>query len=271
MRYSRTFTLSLVFAILIGLALGNASPARSATAILQFLNPTNFACTGSSVSFDVSETRDYPAGIPLIWQDEGMVDTTTVETVTHPLPGAPDNVGTFGPFPRSYSGTFVGSFQYYRVWSLYEGSTLLSRSTVHVGCNYTGTPGVYTVTTYPVVNEVFAQATDPTATATTTAGGPVVPGAPVVQPFSGPGLPGPGARNLVLFNEDTAVLSAPDGIFTGRILHGCQTAFVITTSEDDVYGQLFVMGGWVSLENTRDVPEDYGQPGSPIAPDCVGK
>jgi hypothetical protein len=278
MRHSRLLYLSLALALVVGLALGNTAPARSATAILQFLNPTNFVCVGPSVSFDASETRDYPAEIPLTWQDQAFVDSTLVETVTHPLPAAPDNVGTFGPFSHVYTITPfpAGSFQYYRVWSLYEGSTLLSTSTIHVGCNYTGTPGVYTVTTYPVENVVHAEATDPTASDTpdpsiTPSATPVGGSATVELPFSGPGLPGPGARNLVLFNEDTAVLSAPDGVFTGRIMRACQTAFVLLTSEDAAWGQLFVMGGWVPMENTRDVPEDYGQPGSPIAPDCVGK
>lgn len=282
MRHSRTFTLSLALAILIGLALGNAAPARGATAILQFVTPANFVCDGLSLSFDASQTRDYPADPTISWQDQGLLDDVVVEG---PLTNAPPSptVGTFGPANYSFSippRIPDASYTYKRVWSLFQGGTELSRSTIQLSCNYTGTPGVYNAGAILITNQVFAPATDPTSTPTPTAtgGGPVAsstpastPGGQAALPFSGPGLPGPGARNLVLFNEDTAVLSAPDGIFTGRIMHGCQTAFVITTSEDAVYGQLFVMGGWVLMENTRDVPEDYGQPGSPIAPDCVGK
>lgn len=276
MRHSRTFTLSLALAILIGLALGNAAPAHGATAILQFVNASSLVCTGTSISFDVSQTRDYPAEPTIEWLDEGRVDDTLVEGPTTSASPSP-TVGTFGPTSYSFSippRPLPGaSYTYKRVWSLFQGGVELSRSTLQLSCNWDSTGLIYNAGAILITNEVFAPASDPpaTATATATVGGLVVPGAAVDLPFAGPGLPGPGARNLVLFNEDTAVLSAPDGIFTGRIIRACQTAFVITTSEDAVYGQLFVLGGWVPMENTRDVPEDYGQPGSPIAPDCVGK
>jgi hypothetical protein len=87
--------------------------------------------------------------------------------------------------------------------------------------------------------------------------------------FSGPGLPA--VRNLVLFNEDAPVYSAPGGTPLGRTIRACQTAFITATSEDGLWGRAFVMGGWVSLANTTDVPETYGQPGSPVAPNCVGR
>lgn len=95
---------------------------------------------------------------------------------------------------------------------------------------------------------------------------------PIAGVFSGPGLPGPDGRNLVLFTTDTPVLSAPDGVPTGNVMKACQTAFVITTSEDAAWGQLFVMGGWVPLANTLDVPEDYGQNAAndaALVPGCV--
>lgn len=88
-----------------------------------------------------------------------------------------------------------------------------------------------------------------------------------VPPFSGPGLPG--NKNLILFLGDTAVLQSPGGEGTGLKMKTCQTAFVI--DQKDGFARLFVMGGWVSLANTLDVPEDYGQPGSPVLPQCVGK
>ncbi len=86
-------------------------------------------------------------------------------------------------------------------------------------------------------------------------------------PFVGPGLPG--NKNLILFLGDTAVLQTPGGEGTGLAMKACQTAFVI--DQKDGFARLFVMGGWVSLANTVDVPEEYGQPGSPVLPQCVGK
>jgi hypothetical protein len=91
------------------------------------------------------------------------------------------------------------------------------------------------------------------------------PGLPTF--FGGPGLPG--KRNLVLFLGDTPVLQAPGGAPTGLAMKTCQTAFVI--DEKDGFARLFVMGGWVSLASTVDVPEEYGQRGFPVLPQCVGK
>jgi hypothetical protein len=79
----------------------------------------------------------------------------------------------------------------------------------------------------------------------------------------------PGKRNLVLFLGDTPVLQAPGGAPTGLAMKTCQTAFVI--DEKDGFARLFVMGGWVSLANVVDVPEEYGQRGFPVLPQCVGK
>jgi hypothetical protein len=57
---------------------------------------------------------------------------------------------------------------------------------------------------------------------------------------------------------------------TGDTLRACQTAFVIDNNGG--YGEIFIMGGWINLAYTTDVPEDYGQPGgSPVAPGCVGR
>ena len=88
--------------------------------------------------------------------------------------------------------------------------------------------------------------------------------------YTGPALPPPDERNLVLVTADTAVLDAPGGAPTGDMLLACQTAFVIDSSGG--YGEIFIMGGWINLAYTTDVPEDYGQPGgSPVAPNCIGR
>jgi hypothetical protein len=91
--------------------------------------------------------------------------------------------------------------------------------------------------------------------------------------FRGPALPGKDARNLVLFLADTPVLNGEGGnpVVPSRVIRACQTAFIIGTSADGAFGRVFSMGGWVSLANTLDVPEDYGQPGSPVYPLCVGR
>lgn len=96
--------------------------------------------------------------------------------------------------------------------------------------------------------------------------------APGGRAFSGPPLPPPGGRNLVLLIGTTPVLSEPAGTAIGQILKTCQTTFIIETSKDGRYGRLYVMGGWIDLHAVADVAEDYGQPGGqPIAPQCVGK
>lgn len=262
----RTVALSVIIAILSGMLLGG-TPARGATPILQFSAPGSVVCGPTSISVSYSELRDYPAtGMSVV--DRGLIDDSVVAGPNTFTPaGAPNNVGAY---PSGTTYTFgdrgTTSFTYKREWSLYQGATLVSRSTLVIGCYWNGaaffTPGP------TVTNEDFgAPPGDPGS------GGPGAgnPDSVLAQPFSGPALPGPDARNLVLFNEDTAVLSAPDGVFTGQILGACQTAYVTRTSDDGQWGQLFVMGGWVPMANTRDVPEDYGQPGSPVAPDCVGK
>lgn len=92
-------------------------------------------------------------------------------------------------------------------------------------------------------------------------------GAPAT--FRGPALPGPSGRNLVLITGDYGVYTAPNGTPTGAVLHQCQTAFVIETSEDGEWYRLFTMGGWIPVITTRDVAENYGQPGGePIDPFC---
>lgn len=91
------------------------------------------------------------------------------------------------------------------------------------------------------------------------------PGLPTF--FGGPGLPS--KRNLVLFLSETPILQSAGGTPTGLTMKPCQTAFVI--DERDGFARLFVMGGWVALANTVDVPEEYGQRGSPVLPQCVGR
>jgi hypothetical protein len=63
----------------------------------------------------------------------------------------------------------------------------------------------------------------------------------LLMPYTGPALPPPDERNLVLVTSDTAVLDAPGGAPTGDTLRACQTAFVIDTSGG--YGEIFIMGG----------------------------
>jgi hypothetical protein len=90
--------------------------------------------------------------------------------------------------------------------------------------------------------------------------------------FGGPALPE--KRNLVLIGADTPVYDGPGGkpLATGQSLKACQTAYIIGTSEDGAWGQLFVMGGWIPLSKTTDVAENYGQPGGqPTLPQCVGR
>jgi hypothetical protein len=88
--------------------------------------------------------------------------------------------------------------------------------------------------------------------------------------FSGPGLPE--KHDLRLVTRDVNVLSEPRGKPTGGVLKACQTVFTIDTSKDGKYYQVFVMGGWIPVDATADVAENYGQPGGqPIVPQCVGK
>jgi hypothetical protein len=91
------------------------------------------------------------------------------------------------------------------------------------------------------------------------------PGLPTF--FGGPGLPG--NKNLVLFLSDTPILQGPGGAPTGLVMRACKTAFVI--GERDGFARLFVMGGWVPVSSYVDVPEEYGQRGSPVVPQCVGR
>lgn len=87
--------------------------------------------------------------------------------------------------------------------------------------------------------------------------------------FTGPALPAPGARDLVLITGDYGVYTAPNGTPTGAVMHRCQTAFVIETSADGEWYRLYQMGGWIPVITTRDVAENYGQPGGePIDPFC---
>lgn len=49
----------------------------------------------------------------------------------------------------------------------------------------------------------------------------------------------------------------------------CKTAFVI--GEKNGFARLFMMGSWVPVSSYVDVPEEYGQKGFPVVPQCVGK
>jgi hypothetical protein len=86
--------------------------------------------------------------------------------------------------------------------------------------------------------------------------------------FSGPALPA--KRNLMRIVRDTAVYSEPGGAPTGSILKTCQTVFVIDTSEDGKYHEVFFMGGWIPASTAVDVPESYGQLGVGVSSDCIG-
>lgn len=127
--------------------------------------------------------------------------------------------------------------------------------------------------TVPVTGQYWLDATH----SAFVAGGPYTLTVTVVagpgSEFSGPGLPGPDGRNLVLFIRDTNVLSSPNGAPTGNVMKACQTAFIIASAEDGGWGEIFVMGGWIPVANTLDVPEDYGQNGekdAALVPGCVG-
>jgi hypothetical protein len=90
--------------------------------------------------------------------------------------------------------------------------------------------------------------------------------------FGGPALPE--KHNLVLLDTDTPVYDRPGGkpLETGQALTACQTVYLIGTSEDGAWGQVFVMGGWIPLSKTTDVAESYGQPGGqPTLTRCAGK
>jgi hypothetical protein len=92
------------------------------------------------------------------------------------------------------------------------------------------------------------------------------------EAFGGPALPE--KRDLVLIGADTPVYDGPGGkpLATGQALAACQTVYLIYTSKDGAWGQIFVMGGWIPLSTTMDVAESYGQPGGqPTLSRCVGK
>ncbi|MFN7209233.1 MAG: hypothetical protein ACK4P1_02430 [Aggregatilineales bacterium] len=91
------------------------------------------------------------------------------------------------------------------------------------------------------------------------------PGLPTF--FGGPGLPA--NKNLVLFLSDVPILSDANGSPTGLVMKACKTAFVI--GERNGFARLFMMGGWVPVSSYVDVPEEYGQKGFPVVPQCVGK
>jgi hypothetical protein len=89
------------------------------------------------------------------------------------------------------------------------------------------------------------------------------------------GLPGPAlptVRNLVVAKDNILVFSLADGEPTGEVITPCQTVIIIETSADSNFGKVFMLDGWISLKDTIDVDENYGQPdGQPILPQCEGK
>lgn len=68
-----------------------------------------------------------------------------------------------------------------------------------------------------------------------------------------------GMEDLRLVVSDTPVLSEPSGDDTGNMLEVCQTTFI--TEQVGTWGLVRDMGGWINLNATIDVAEDYGQPG----------
>lgn len=75
-------------------------------------------------------------------------------------------------------------------------------------------------------------------------------------------------KNLVLIPSATGIYDAPNGNVIGT-MGDCKTAFVIE-SQDGFY-RIAVMGGWISVDATWDVSDDYGQPGGASYAPCEGR
>jgi hypothetical protein len=147
-----------------------------------------------------------------------------------------------------------------------DGSFVYTPNTDYVGSDsfsYTLSDGSNTTS-----GTVIVQVTDPNAPPNN-----VPPASATPEPFRGPALPEPSARNLYLLGEDTPLLSSPNGETTSKVLLACQTVFILETSGQ--FGRVYSFGnsrGWISTNTLIDVAEDYGQPdGQPILPQCVGR
>ncbi len=96
-----------------------------------------------------------------------------------------------------------------------------------------------------------------------------------LAPYEGPALPPPGQRNLILMLTDHALLDSAGGNSINKVVKACQTVFVLQTSDDGKFGRIFSFGNsntWISLNNYRDVAENYGQPGGEaVYGPCVGR
>lgn len=212
-------------------------PAQAADFSFQVLGATPTGCSmnaGSTGFFMNIQYTDAPAGTTL---------TGTVVSGPAGLSGS----STTGAFSGSSTQTFGFTFS---SAATPDGWSFVMRIDSNVsGANYSmaqvdcSVGNVYSVT--PLGS--FASATAPT--------------------FSGPALPA--GSNLVLITGDIGVQQAPDGEPTGEVLRKCQTAFVYETSEDGRWYRVFIMGGWIPVNATRDVAENYGQKGGEgIDPFC---
>jgi hypothetical protein len=153
--------------------------------------------------------------------------------------------------PATSPGDLDTDFTYTRTIRTFADGQLVLTSTLTIFCNHQG--GTDWDAT---VQSISTQASG---------------AAGALSAFSGPGLPL--ERDLVLFLEDTPVLIEPRSTTsTGESILQCQTAFVIDYSDDELYGEVFVMGGWVPMAATVLVADNYGQPGGqPIWLGCEGR
>ncbi|CAG1013382.1 MAG: hypothetical protein IT322_20905 [Anaerolineae bacterium] len=222
---------------LIALSLLSPSPSSAVNSITGIALTAGSNCANGAVNItmagDGTATRE--AGTASI----GGVVFYSFEQPT----GLASFVGTFNgynyPFPDQAANSIITLYGYI-------GSTPQGNNTIEWYVTYNCTTGAVSASCYGMFPTCSGGAT-----------------------FSGPGLPAD--RNLVLITSDTAVYSEPGGKPTGETLKVCQTAFVLDTSDDGKYGRIYVMGGWIPLASTTDVPEAYGQPGYPVAPGCEGK
>lgn len=186
-----------------------------------------------------------------------VVAPVTVTATTSLVSGPPGVVGFFGSltwFPGNYSNTGItgnlgSSVAVPAPWTIvvqvesFNGGILTGRSRATITCSG-GVISQTDVTFDPLDSQSSAAV------------------------FSGPGLPS--TRNLVLVANESPIVEVPGGKPVGLSAKACQTVFIV--SEDGGYGQVFVMGGWISLDDTVDVAEDYGQPGGQaVLPECLGK
>lgn len=213
------------------LLLVHASPARADSPITQYLTVTTMICQSNYAGMGGITTLNYT--VPSHLYINYYVNGAVIHSFDL-MEGV--GAGTGGWSLAWYHTPATADYQAEWEWLYYVDGELVWRNTAGMFC--VGGVGTNPYTTY--------------------------------QDFTLPPAPGlPAERNLVLFTADTPVLNTPDGYEVGETLRTCQTAFVINTSDDGEYGELFVMGGWIPLSATVDVPEDYGQPnGAARLPGC---